>query len=539
VSDLTPYEKELAKLLHDIPLPDEDQAWNEMSKLLDKDNNKVGGKISPNSRYILWGLLGLTAVVGAIFLFTHTSKQEDTQKNNSGNQTTMMKDQPLSTENEQTVKQNAINNPVANNKVSTGTRDQSANGNSSASNLQKNTVDHLEPTIARGDIKKKKNKLSPKGNINNGNENEVSLAPVDKTIANTPYASTNKVYSIHRSRFSSSRTSSVKGIRRYINNTEQTTHDVSDNYGMHSHKKGSLKINKARNPKYRIKHMGSEDSLANQDDQTMLEQKTVITDTPTVQSVSSRKTGADSLLTKPLLAAVKNPTDTTIKKQKAPKDNKKKKAYFAAGIAAQQSVDRSCNCAYPNNIDAPAVAKDYLPSVYLRFYDKKWFLQTEFNYAAPQYVNGFVYHRIQDQPIALHDTMTSFTIKKTYSHEGLISFHYFILPSLSIGTGLIYNIFSGADIEKTIQKKSIGADSLISSAMITDKDDTSFSKLVKNDLQLLLEAQYKWKRFSVGARYTIGLTPYIKYSDPYSQTATQKENNSFDVFVRYELWKQK
>jgi hypothetical protein len=534
VSDLTPYEKELAKQLQDPPLPDENQAWQEMKLLLDRDNNKGGGKIPPSSRNMLWGLLGLIAIIGAIWLFTHNAKQVNEKKSAATNQTTVTNDQST----------NATT--IANKTIKI---DQSVN-TTTIDNAAKNKVDHSkenkEPKIAAGNVKMKKtHSLHTRNDDEDANtkksENEVSSAPIDKRINKnySLYVSGSKVYAKHSSHFSLSKRSSLKGMKSHINNAAQTTQYLADNKSVHTHKKGLFIITKAKNPNYHIKNAVAEDEFADQQDQTASEQKTIVTDTTTIQSVSPKKTGTDSLLVKPLLTAAKNPADTTKKNQKDQKTNKKKKAYFAAGIAAQQSVDKSCDCAYPNNLNAPAVAKDYLPSVYLRFYDKKWFLQTEFKYAAPQYVDGFAYHVIQDQALALNDTTTSFTIKKIYSQQLIASFNYFILPRLSVGTGLIYNIFSGADIEQTSVKKMFGADSLISSSMITDKDDTSFSSLAKNNLQLLLEVQYQWKRFSIGARYAIGLTPYIKYTDPYTQIPEQKENSSFNIFIRYDLWRQK
>jgi hypothetical protein len=53
-------------------------------------------------------------------------------------------------------------------------------------------------------------------------------------------------------------------------------------------------------------------------------------------------------------------------------------------------------------------------------------------------------------------------------------------------------------------------------------------------MQLLLQTEYQWKRVSIGMRYTLGLQPYIKYTDPGGQ-AKQEKNRSLQAYIRFEL----
>jgi hypothetical protein len=80
-------------------------------------------------------------------------------------------------------------------------------------------------------------------------------------------------------------------------------------------------------------------------------------------------------------------------------------------------------------------------------------------------------------------------------------------------------------------------DSLVSTLLETVKKDSA-TEFAKSYFQFALETQYKWKRFSFGAKYSFGLQPYIRFTLP-GQPEKQERNNALQIFIRYELWKQK
>jgi hypothetical protein len=67
------------------------------------------------------------------------------------------------------------------------------------------------------------------------------------------------------------------------------------------------------------------------------------------------------------------------------------------------------------------------------------------------------------------------------------------------------------------------------------KADTNF---VKSFLQARVETQFRWKKLSLGVNYTFGIQPYLKYMLP-GGIPQQEKNNSFNVFLRYEIWESK
>ena len=88
-----------------------------------------------------------------------------------------------------------------------------------------------------------------------------------------------------------------------------------------------------------------------------------------------------------------------------------------------------------------------------------------------------------------------------------------------------------------IHKKSpFVADTLLSSKIINDKADSNFTK---NIFHWMLETQYQWKRLYFGARFTMGLQPYIKFIDEVTGLPAQKKDLTFNIFLRYELWNSK
>ena len=154
----------------------------------------------------------------------------------------------------------------------------------------------------------------------------------------------------------------------------------------------------------------------------------------------------------------------------------------------------------------------------------------------PQYTKDIVFvpKKIIDTSFAVV-TSESKTVKKTFYHQLPVSFNYFVLPGLSVGTGITFNKFSSAIVQQDINKSNniTQIDSLVSSDLVTQKKaDSNFAKTY---VQALFEMQYQWKRFSAGARYSFGLQPYLEFTLP-GGIQRKEKNSSLQIFIRYELW---
>jgi hypothetical protein len=51
-----------------------------------------------------------------------------------------------------------------------------------------------------------------------------------------------------------------------------------------------------------------------------------------------------------------------------------------------------------------------------------------------------------------------------------------------------------------------------------------------------MQADYQWRKFSFGLRYTRDVQPYIKYTRP-DGTVNEEKNQSLQLIVRYRIWK--
>lgn len=121
---------------------------------------------------------------------------------------------------------------------------------------------------------------------------------------------------------------------------------------------------------------------------------------------------------------------------------------------------------------------DYVPSIYVRIYkEKKWFIQGEFRYGAPQYTKDIVFSRINkiDSSGMLNGFEQS-RVQKTFYHQLPFSFNYYLAPNLSLGAGASYNRFSKAIIQQETGSASPSqVDSLISqNVVIQKKADSNF-----------------------------------------------------------------
>lgn len=216
--------------------------------------------------------------------------------------------------------------------------------------------------------------------------------------------------------------------------------------------------------------------------------------------------------------------------------------YFGAGIALQQQIPFNGQKATPYSYYGRQVSlADYIPSVYVRLYrEKKWYLQGEFRYGGPQYPKQLNY-----STVAKYDTFTTITttrslqLKKTYYHQFPISFNYYVLPHLSIGTGILYSRFHGALSEELLKQKNnqTGTETILSKKIIEIPAGTD-SFFTHTQLQALFQTEYQYKRFTVGLRYTKGLQPYIRYTEP-NGNQKKETNQTLQAFVRFELWNNK
>ena len=263
---------------------------------------------------------------------------------------------------------------------------------------------------------------------------------------------------------------------------------------------------------------------------------------------SSLLSKIDSVITTPKndsLSKTEQKKDSTIANASVKKDTSvKRPIFFSAGIAIHQQLPVAGQQLTPyNSLGRKGSIADYIPSVYFRINKKdRWFVQAEFRYGAPQYIKEFEYRQkiVPDtgQNPTL-STVTSSKLKKTYYHQLPLTFNYIVLPNWSVGAGIQWNKFYGLVSEKavSIRDNLSQQDTVVSKVIIRESVDSA-TEFKKSYLLGVIETQYQWKRFSLGARYTFGLQPYIQFTLPGGSQQNER-SQSIQVFLRYQLWRSK
>lgn len=311
-------------------------------------------------------------------------------------------------------------------------------------------------------------------------------------------------------------------------------------------KENSLKIKRKRTEQFRYSDkisknknsiVGTNKSDDNSDDSISPSHQIFTTDSTNIiagQSIDTTKA-----------AIGKNKNDSMARKQLAKKDksdsSKSPAISFAAGLSLFQQLPIGGKNFVPYDREGrKGTLADYIPSIFIRMYQKNnWFIQSEFRYGAPQYTKEFVYQQRADSVLNGFITQST-SLKKTYYHQLPLTFNYFVSKNLSVGTGIMWNKFVSAISSQDIVKHNniTGTDSIISKRTIVISKNDSGNFFVRSWFQALFQAEYKWNRFSLGARYAIGLDPYIKF-ELHPGRPQQEKNSAIDIFIRYELWRSK
>ena len=479
MSDRLPYEEQLAQQWNDLPLPDENMAWADMKRRLEDDDDD---SIIPFwlRGCGLWGLLLVTLVGIGWWLFWQPKNEN--------------KKEQVITQQKSDSKKGPKNDSVqiVNNKPAERSRDDKS---SPAENNNNN-----DSILSNKQVEKNKN-------ITKG-DNETITASTKKTINKT------KSKEVYLNQRSSNATSKIKKERK-----------GTDKYDTSIIPRSELKPEK-NNPEQVIKKNNP---------------GIIVKDSSNNVPVEIKKTDSTRIVSKD--SVKKKADEQTVKNNIPKKDSSKLKSVsFSAGVAIHQLLPVDGQKLIPYNSQGrKGSLADYIPALFFRMYkNDKWFLQSEFRYGAPQYTRDIVYQQkgVLDTS-GNTNTITSAKLKKTFYHQLPVSFNHFILPDWSVGGGFVWNKFKGAVSEQDVVQRTVstGIDTVISKGVILNskKADSNFAK---SYFQALVETQYRWKRFSLGARYSFGLQPYLKFTLPGGAQQNER-NRSLQVFLRYEIWKSK
>ena len=216
---------------------------------------------------------------------------------------------------------------------------------------------------------------------------------------------------------------------------------------------------------------------------------------------------------------------------------KPKLRLFSAGITLQHPLPISGQTPVAYGYKAGSLLADYIPSVWLRIErPKRWFFQGEFIYSAPQLVKAFAFSRQTRPDTGFTTIATILTMKKTFFHQIPLSFNYYLKSTWSLGAGVGYAWLQGAITQREVVRNTWQGQIIDESSIIPVNQFTD-SFLHRSHSFVLLQTEYKWKRFSAGIKYTRDLQSFITYISPDGRLI-DKKNAALSLMLRFRLWEQ-
>ena len=188
---------------------------------------------------------------------------------------------------------------------------------------------------------------------------------------------------------------------------------------------------------------------------------------------------------------------------------------------------------------------DYLPSPHVQYHlNDKSFLQTELQFYAPQYIRpALLYQQSQLNASGagnnLYKTRSVYT-EKLYYFNLPVSGYYSPFKNFYLGTGMQYSrLLSGiAHVQETTgPAMNPSSNNLVVNDYFSRFGrDTLSAALNPNEFRVLLDANYYWKKFTMGFRYNQALGNYISMQVNGFNPYYTDRNKSFLFYLRYNLW---
>ena len=500
MSEKLPYEEKLGQRWDDLPLPDEDMAWRDMKRRLDEDDDDKIVVPPPRRGCGMGALLIALVLLGGFWFLVRPEKWFTKKETETAQQTGTANDKKDVSSNKESSpeksnepgKQPGKNIDTAN---KTGTK--TVKENSANTSLQKENKQESEIIV------------------------EVKIAePV--TTKNKPASKT--VLS------NTKRSAPVAAVKTKIIKQQEPKDKIRPGDVINS-QPANVPDTVKSTPGQGISNI-NKDQLANtkvsdaqQNDKAIVQQKDSLTVKP-ADSTAVQKVDQPNIKTTP-----------STRKEKEPRA-----IFFSAGIGLHQQIPiAGQEWTTFGALGRKGIFSDYIPSINFRMEKEgRWFLQTEFRYGAPQHTKQLTYEqKISIDTISQVVTTNSSSLKKTFYHQVPVTFNYYVLQNWSIGAGVQWNKFYSAVAEQGVTRRNPGTtiDSVISKNIVKVSNDSS-TALASSWWQGVIQTQYQWKRFSIGARYSFGLQPYIRFTLP-NQPLQEEKNSSLQIFLRYQLWRSK
>ena len=537
MNNLQPYEKYLADKLEQVPVPDKNEGWVEMRKLLDEQQPEGGTGWSGNRK---WWWMGLTVaiIISGVWL-SQRFKENELASNKevaaASSATTEKKESSIKTSPQsEEIKQSDV-------EVTKESSIKTTNSNN-VENKEKGvkTETHIKTnpnTTTVGDrnnsssqINKSDNNISQRSlRINDRSQN-----PLDKTKARLNQDN-DAIYAGAKHHGDGLNLSDKNRLKENIQT--KTGNDV-----LQETFTGAA---------YTIKSPGEQAMISgsltpgNMTDLAYIDQSEILASTPLAHEPMKAQPGkTDKAFSKEMRKKSIGEDNRKMSKKgmRGISGEKDHELTFAAGLSLPQSfaIGSQQSPAYGINAKTSTVS-DYVPVPFFQYHvNNKLFLQTELQFQAPQFTDRLLISQTQ-HPVAPSSGMLerNIYVEKLYYFHIPINLYFSPIRNVYFGTGLQYSsLLSGV---ATYQDNTYSNGSLQNSNSRVQgfKDDSVAAKLASSEWRYQLEANYYFKRFTLGARYNQALTQFVNLQPSPTLPFTQGRNQTFLISLRYNIWEEK
>ena len=221
---------------------------------------------------------------------------------------------------------------------------------------------------------------------------------------------------------------------------------------------------------------------------------------------------------------------------------------FTAGLTLSGRLNLSQLQAAPYTINGSRnIWADYLPSVHARaYYGGNWDLQVDLTALQPQYTRSTVVDSTGGDsstisPFQGYRQYNVYSAKKLFYSELSATVHHRVFNNLWLGAGFTYGHLQGAVGDRQLLMKATNpgvSDTVLTSEIVSIKsNDTAYNRISRSDWRFLLDAEYRWRRLTLGLRYERAVNSWLPVQPDGARGA--QNNQSFTLRVSYELWRRR
>lgn len=197
------------------------------------------------------------------------------------------------------------------------------------------------------------------------------------------------------------------------------------------------------------------------------------------------------------------------------------------------------------NVNARAnTISDFLPAPNIQYhFSQKSYFQAEVQFASPQFIEPAllsVKHYELGPGNYYRFVTSSVFARKLYYFNLPLEVHYSPFKNFYLGSGLQFSsLMSGVGYAEDRGSNSMGPqsrDSVFSQRYFKFRNDTLSSRLNGNEVRVLLDANYYWKKFTVGLRYNQAVNSYINIQVNNNLPPYSERNKTLQFYLRYNIW---